>query len=70
MLSQRSFNQTGARQHVLMDVGLKLCAAPPDFDLHPVIRKLLASRRQIVESKQGKELCVALAVIFNEYMLR
>lgn len=53
MLASRSYNQTGVRKHVLMDVGKKLCEIPDDFKLHPEVKRLLDSRKKMLKTEKG-----------------
>ncbi len=54
MLSQRVINDTGVREHVLLELGTRLTEVPAHFEVHSTVRSILEARKRMILSKTGR----------------
>lgn len=60
---------TAVRTEQLQKIAEELLAIPPDFHLHPKIKRFLEERREMIEAKRGVDWSFAEALAFGSLLL-
>ena len=60
---------TGVSAETLKEVGNAICSTPPNFTVHKGLAKILAARKNTVESGEGIDMATAEALAFGTLLL-
>jgi 2-oxoglutarate dehydrogenase E1 component len=64
-----SIRNTGVDKKTLQTIGAAHCQVPPDFKVHPLLKKIFGERRQAVELGEGIDWATAEALAFGSLLV-